>query len=307
MRGCKYEFVYAESSTKPNALADLHHIPVRPTIDFFFFRFLQSHNIPIGLFYRDIYWKFDLFQKELGFWKANLSKLWFLWDLWQYEKYVDRIYLPSINMADYVPIVSSHKMDILPPGCDARSPSETLREKRDKIQLLYVGGIGQHYELRLLFEMLQGASKLELTICTREPQWLQFQTQYVPLLNENIHIVHKTNKETKQLYKNSDIAVLFVKPQLYREFAVPFKLFEYIGHGKPVLASASTLVGQMVEEMGIGWAVPYSKESLKIFLQHIQNNPDEIREKEKKAKSISKDHTWLARAQKVAKDFHWQP
>jgi len=303
LQGRKYAFVYAESSTKPNALADPHHIPIRPTIDFHFFRFLNSHNIPIGLFYRDIYWRFDLFQKEVGFCKANLSKAWFWYDLWQYNRYIHRMYLPSLKMADYVPMFSAEKMDALPPGHDITFPEEKIRRKKDGLHLLYIGGVGIHYQLQILFEVVQQLSGIKLTVCTRESDWTQSRMDYGSLSDHNIHIVHNSNNDLVELYSECDIAVLYVKPQPYRQFAVPFKLFEYIGHAKPVLASAGTMVGQMVEEMGAGWVVPYFRESLYDFLCHIKKNPEEIREKQKNIKEIAEQHTWLARARKVANDF----
>jgi len=301
--GRRYDFVYAENSTKPNALTETHHIPLRPTIDFLFFKFLKSYDIPIGLFYRDIYWKFDSFQKELGFFKANFSKFFFKFDLWQYKKYVDRIYVPSIKMTDYLPTISARKIDVLPPGHDRIIEKENKKENNGKLKLLYVGGVGAHYEMYLLCEMIQNLLGFELTICTRKSQWQQNRKNYASLLNRNITVVHNTNNNLEKLYNECDIAVLFVRPQVYRQFAVPFKLFEYIGHGKPILASAGTMAGQIVEENGIGWAVPYSKESIKNFFHHIQSNPEDIWKKEHKTKSIASKHTWLERAKKVANDF----
>ena len=57
-RGRKYDFVYSESSTMPTTLTERNHLPLHPFLDWFFFRFCNKKGIPIGLSYRDIYWKF---------------------------------------------------------------------------------------------------------------------------------------------------------------------------------------------------------------------------------------------------------
>ena len=61
-----------------------------------------------------------------------------------------------------------------------------------------------------------------------------------------VQVVHRSGAELEQLYDNADACVLFVQPDPYREFAAPVKLFEYLGHGKPVIASAGTLAAQVV-------------------------------------------------------------
>ena len=58
--GKHYDFIYSESSTMPTLLTEKHHFPTYPFLDFGFFRWAKGNSIPIGLFYRDIYWKFPM-------------------------------------------------------------------------------------------------------------------------------------------------------------------------------------------------------------------------------------------------------
>ena len=58
LSGIKYEFLYSESSTMPTLLTEKNHLPIYPCLDFSFFSFCKRYGIPIGLFYRDIYWCF---------------------------------------------------------------------------------------------------------------------------------------------------------------------------------------------------------------------------------------------------------
>ena len=70
--GVKYDFMYSESSTEPTILTEKNHIPMFPFLDFGFFSFCKRHGIKIGLFYRDVYWKFDEYKLSVSFVKLSL-------------------------------------------------------------------------------------------------------------------------------------------------------------------------------------------------------------------------------------------
>ena len=58
-------FLYSESSTMPTSLTEPHHMPTHPFLDFSFFYFCKRNGIKIGLFYRDIYWKFEIYKEKV--------------------------------------------------------------------------------------------------------------------------------------------------------------------------------------------------------------------------------------------------
>ena len=65
--GVKYDFLYSESSTMPTTLTEKNHLPIAPFLDFDFFKFCKQYGIKIGLFYRDIHWKFEQYKKQTPF------------------------------------------------------------------------------------------------------------------------------------------------------------------------------------------------------------------------------------------------
>ena len=91
-KGVTYDFLYSESSTMPTLLTEKHHCPTHPFLDFSFFSFCRKHGIKIGLFYRDIYWKFELYGSSI---KKNIAKYFYRYDLLRYKQLVDVLYLPS--------------------------------------------------------------------------------------------------------------------------------------------------------------------------------------------------------------------
>ena len=84
--GEKYDFMYTESSTMPTLLTDPHHFPLHPFFDFDFFEYIKSQGIKIGLFYCDIYWKFDTYGTDLPWWKKQAALKCYGYDIAQYKK-----------------------------------------------------------------------------------------------------------------------------------------------------------------------------------------------------------------------------
>lgn len=297
--GKVYDFVYSESSTMPTALTDPHHLPLSPLLDFNFFQFLKKENIKIGLFYRDIYWMFDDYGKNLPWYKKQLALFFYKFDLKMYNNFLDKLYLPSMKMGGYIDIVRKNIMDALPP---AHSTNEYIKKPNynGKINLLYIGGIGADYKMHKLFDALKKLPNVSLTLCTRESDWLSVKDEY-GYLPDNIDLIHKSGSELDVLYDKSHIAVLFVEPKDYREFAVPFKLYEYIGRNKPIICTSSTLVGEFVAENNIGWVLKYDDKELVDLLSHI--GKADIDKKSEQVLHVKENETWESRAKKVCVDL----
>ena len=101
--GIKYDLLYSESSTMPTILTDPHHLPLHPFMDWLFFKFCNNNGIPIGLFYRDIYWLFETYSDGLNTLKRVVAKTAYWFDLWVYQQTLSKLYLPSLEMGRYIP------------------------------------------------------------------------------------------------------------------------------------------------------------------------------------------------------------
>ena len=298
--GKRYEFLYSESSTMPTALTDYHHLPLHPFIDFKFFKLLKSKNIPIGLFYRDIHWMFEHYGKNLSWYKKHLALFFYNFDLKNYEKYVDVLYLPSLGMGDFIKKkVSTTIFKELPPA-HSIYVSDGDFSKNEKLNLLYVGGVGENYNIKTIFNAVKNKKNILFTICTRESDWKMVENEYGSI-PENIKIVHKSGDDIKDLYKFADIGVLYVEPKKYWSFAVPFKLYEYIGENKPILSTQGTFVGDLVSSLDIGWSLEYNEISLNNFFENISCN--DIEQKFKNLLNVRCNETWQARANQVAENL----
>ena len=299
--GIKYDFLYAESSTMPTLLTEKNHMPTYPFLDYGFFSFVRQHGIKIGLFYRDIYWKFDEY-------KRNVKGLYYLaaifmyqYDLKMYKKLVNKLYLPTKQMYEYIrDEIPYNIVDILPPGCERKL---VKKSNEGNITLLYVGGIGKQYRLHKILEAVSKMKNITLLLCCRETEWEQEKKEYEQYLSDNIEIHHKSGEALEALYKRADIGMVYFEPDLYREFAMPYKVFEYLGHGIPVIASSHTAVGKFIKQENIGWTIQYDAHNLESLLQILGESSDDILQKSMCCIEAIEKHTWEERARKVQRDL----
>lgn len=294
--GVKFVFLYSECNTTPTLLTEKHHYPIYPLLDFSFFKFCKKNGIKIGLFYRDIYWCFP--ENNQGIIR-KIMRWFYLYDLHNYNKYVSTLFVPSFEMINYIPFKLEMTVAELYPGCENLLEKAINERKGDKIHILYVGGIGHHYDISLIMEVVRQQSSFNLTICCRPDDWDRVKDDYQHLSADNIFIVHKSGAELKELYAKADLFCLFVRPDKYWEFAVPFKLFETIGYGCPVLATEGTWVAKFVKENRIGFTCPYKRESVAKILGDLLMQSDELEKTKKNVCQIIKENTWTARCNKI--------
>lgn len=300
--GERYEFVYSESSTMPTILTDPHHLPLNPLLDFNFFRFCNNNSIKIGLFYRDIFWAFDNYGKELNVLKKLAAVFSYRYELYFYKKYLEILYLPSLNMSKYIPIVPIAKCSPLPPGHDVITSEFEKKSLPMKINIFYVGGINDGYQMHALFSAVKSRDDVNLTVCTRKDEWNSVKSEY-PELSENIEVIHMSGMDMLKKLQQADIVSAYVKPVEYWDFAVPYKLFEYLGNCKPIIATEGTLAGRFVSDHSIGWTIPYEQKEINKLLDQLTLNPELICEISDNISKVAAENTWIARAEKVAKDL----
>lgn len=301
--GKQYDFVYAENSNLPNSVSPTERIPVHFLMDYTFFKACNKYDIPIGLFYRDIFWAFGIFGRTQHPFLQRLAKILYHLDLKVYNKTLTKMYLPSEKVGKFVPVVDPILFESLPPGGTfVVNPQRKEYSERDSIKLFYVGGFGDHYRMHLLFEVVSKMPNVELTICTREREWKRNEHEY-PIATPNISLVHLAGSEMEDELLKTDIALIFVQPAPYWEIAMPIKMFEYIGLQKPMIVSNGTLVADFVTKHGLGWAIDYDAISLEKLLNQLVVNPKMIDDVVERIANIKDQHTWKARALQVVSDL----
>lgn len=269
----KIDVVYSESAGWPNAFSDGGR-SFHPFLDVSFLRFMKRNGVPVSLFYRDAYHRsrefFDVpFLQQI---RRHVLRYFAEHDLRQYNDYVSLLYLPSIEMRAIIPEYRG-EVRALPPGGEKHATLPRERTEGDPVRLLYVGGLGDMYRLHNLFRAVQAESNVRLTVCTRPSDWRGVEHEYRGYLtDERIKVVHRSGDDLLALYADADVAVLSVEPNPYRDFAVPVKLFEYIGHGKPILATERTLAGRYIADHELGWVVGYEVDAIQSVLSTLTSS-----------------------------------
>lgn len=303
--GLPVEFGYGENSTMPTLLTEPHHLPTHPLVDLGLLRLLRRHDIPTGMFYRDIYWRFAEYTERVHPVVAAGTRSLYHAELLAYRRWLDRVYLPSLRIADHVPHLRSTQVTALPPGgqvVEALQPPGPPSAGRP-LTLLYVGNVSPYYRMHELVKATARTSGVRLLLCVPDDSWSAARPEYTPLMGEEVEVVHRSGDGLRELFAQADVCSLMVQPSDYRDFAAPVKLYEYLGYGKPVLASAGTLAARTVEDGGFGWSVPYDADELVAALSRLRDHPDEVAAATERVVAGRSAHSWTARARTVADDL----
>lgn len=299
--GEKFDFLYSESHTMPTALTDRDHLPRHPLMDVSFMRYCRKNDIKVGLFYRDIYWKFPAYKEAVNAVVGTATRFLYNMDLIAYRYCVDKLYLPSLGMGKFVTHVPSSRHAALPPGGEIKDMPSS--EKLPTFELFYVGGIGGYYRMHDTVRAVAASTSATMTICTTAAEWAAHGDSYRDIINDRITIIHKSGAELEPYYARASACMLFIEPSVYRSFAAPIKFAEYIGYGKPVIVNSGTNVAEFVATHGNGWVVPFDQDKLTALLDDLASNPASVAEVTGVALRIRDDNTWQARASQVAKEL----
>ena len=297
-RGKDYRFLYSESSVFPTLLTERNRLPLYPDLDFRLFRCAKRRGIPLGLYYRDIWWRFPFY--EGGTFNRLLVSPFHYYDLLVYRGLLDVLFLQSDRMRSHLPrFMQRVTTRELPPGCDETPtiPAPDLDGiRRGPLRLIYVGGIGKAYDLRLLVDVVSKDAGVGLTLCTRQQDWQTALPGYRQHLGENVRVLHPMPEDLPRAFSRAHVASLFLQPNDYRSFVMPLKLYEYIQFEKPILATRGTSAADFIEAHDIGWAVPYDRGALEAFLADLKGAPETLAGKIDNLRRLKPAHTWLRRA-----------
>lgn len=305
--GTRFDFCYSESSTMPMTMTNPTHLPSRPFLDLGFFRSLRKNGIPVGQFLRDIYWVFPEYRESLSFLKVHAALAAYEWDLRTLRRHVDRVFLPSLKVGEYINL-GNVPVSALEPG---HGHVEPLPGPDTGLSLFYVGGIGFDYKLHELFAAVKQAWEKNLDVllivCLRPEDWGAVKHEYEQWECPAIEVVHGHGNVLQEYFERTNIATIVVDLDEYWKLGVPVKLYDYIGAGKPVMVTKGSLAGDMVERMEVGWTVDNSSEAVIKLLERLANDPQEIQRVRDRVLAQRDAYTWRERARQAAEELTGAP
>lgn len=306
--GVRFDFCYSESSTMPMTMTNPTHLPTRPFLDLRFFRSLRRNGIPVGQFLRDIYWVFPDYRESLPFLKLRAALAAYEWDMRTLRHHVDRVFLPSLKVGEYINL-GNVPISALEPG---HGHAEPLPGPEEGVSLFYVGGIGSDYKLHELFAAVKQAWEeksldVRLIVCLRPEDWDAVKHEYEQWACPAIEVVHGHGNVLQEYFERTNVATIVVDLDEYWKLGVPVKLYDYIGAGKPVMVTKGSLAGDMVERMELGWTVDNSSEAVVKLLERLANDPQEIQRVRDRVLARRDAHTWRERARQAAEELTGTP
>ena len=287
----------------PMTMTNPTHLPSRPFLDLGFFRSLRKNGIPVGQFLRDIYWVFPEYRESLSFLKVQAALAAYEWDLRTLRRHVDRVFLPSLKVGEYINL-GNVPVSALEPG---HGHAEPLPGPDTGLSLFYVGGIGFDYKLHELFAAVKQAWEKNLDVllivCLRPEDWDAVKHEYEQWACPAIEVVHGHGNVLQEYFERTNIATIVVDLDEYWKLGVPVKLYDYIGAGKPVMVTKGSLAGDMVERMEVGWTVDNSSEAVIKLLERLANDPQEIQRVRDRVLAQRGAYTWRERARQAAEEL----
>ena len=271
-------------------------------------KILHKRGVPVSIFYRDAYWKYQEYSTERRLTVAGYLKRLIIRHMQAYQwnvfrKNINLIYFPSLTMAEEFDCPCK---DVLPPGSFV--PEAVLqKELSDPLQFIFVGGATRNYGIFLTIEAFEKLNRSGIRarlycICPQD-QWNSLgldKEKYKGWLE----VIHTSGDENlKTYYEKSDVALLTAPRTFYRDFAVPVKIFEYISYLKPVLVTNCIETARVVKENGIGWVTEDHAVSVTRKLQELCDNPQEILKVRDHMREARSSNLWISRAEKVIRDL----
>ena len=261
---------------------------------------MRLRRLPIGLFYRDAYWKFAKWWDKKGIKRFILIAM-HIFDLTVFRCCCNTVFFPSKSMADLFRF--KHK-EILPPAGENRL-TEMLDKNIDTA--VYVGGVSERYGTHILLQsfMILNEEKfcnIHLKMVCRVDDDNEL---IAPYKNKPwLELIKASGEQLKDIYSGADIGIIPFQRDLYMDFAVPVKLMEYLSYGLPVVATDCVETADFIRSNETGIVCHDNAESLAMAVSGLVNDKDLYQKyKENSKKALLEQNLWTHRVQTIVEDL----
>ena len=278
----KYDFCYVEPPAGP----------IFNLCDHLLLLYISKiKKTPVGLFYRDAYWKFADWY-NLSRIKRVVINTMHKFDWYIIKKTCKRVFFPTNTMAD---LFNFNDKEALPPGCELIQVNS--KDKND-LELVYVGGVSEQYGGKMLLEALEKVNKqrkMTLHLVCRKAELSQIK-EYID--KPWLKLYHASGKELSEIYSKANLAIIPRKIDFYMDFAMPVKLFEYISYELPIVATRCKEVAKFIEDNEIGIVIDDNIDS--IYEALIKIDMKTILEYTENVRLTKENNTWNKRVNQIS-------
>lgn len=267
-------------------------------------KLIHKKNIKIGYFYRDAYYQLGknyIFHGEKVKLKQYLRYLYYRYLYWRddqlLKKHVDIVYFPSETMSSYFKFKN---MKTLPPAANIMDYN-----RKDANSLIYVGGVSKEYGTNYMLKAMELVNKknnIELILICREKEVKNIEKKYLD--SKWLKIYNVSGEENlKPLYEKAKIALYPKEKNLYNDFAISVKLFEYLSYGLPIIAIDTIETTKIIKKYNIGLITKQSVEDFANAILTLYNDEKLLKKLSTNIKNTLKENLWTSRVEQVINEL----
>lgn len=289
----RYAFCYCEVST----------YPLHPFVDYHILSGIWKRGIPIGIYYRDAYWKFADYFNYKGLKRLELIMRYHS-DLFFLSRIASVLFFPSESLASLfnlrVPKI------VLPPGGECKLVGS---RPASPLKAVYVGGVSERYGTDIMLRALKSVNQknihVTLDLVCRKNELENLPQRTKELLQARwVNIHHVSGDNLPPIYARCNIALIPIIKDSYNDLALPVKLFEYLSFGLPVVATACREMQNFIESNGCGIICMDNAQSISEALIFLVEHSEILQRLSSRAiETINNGNLWTDRAKTVARNL----
>ena len=272
-------------------------------IDLSLLKKIHKMGVPIGLFYRDFYWKFSKWAwKGTPLWKQTILKMMHRRDLVAFRKYCDVVYFPSQECIKILESVNFRRVGVLPPGCNEPRGEVKLGAR----EIFYAGGVREADGIDDLLIALDRINKsgfrVKFNLITKKEELVHLKNSEL-LKSDWIEVIEASGEALETIYARCDLGVLPKKRHFYMDMAISVKVLECMSHGLPMISTDCPAMARFIQQNESGLICKEGADSIENAILEYYTNDELYHALLENVKKAALNNTWEKRVEQVISDL----
>lgn len=272
-------------------------------IDLSLLKKVHKMGVPIGLFYRDFYWKFSKWAwKGTPLWKQTILKMMHRRDLVAFRKYCDVVYFPSQECIKILESVNFRRVGVLPPGCNEPRGEVNLGAR----EIFYAGGVREADGIDDLLIALDRINKsgfrVKFNLITKKEELVHLKNSEL-LKSDWIEVIEASGEALEPIYARCDLGVLPKKRHFYMDMAISVKVLECMSHGLPMISTDCPAMARFIQQNESGLICKEGADNIENTILEYYTNDELYHALLENVKKAALNNTWEKRVEQVISDL----
>lgn len=260
-------------------------------VDHALLRAIVRRRLPLGIYIRDAYQRFGTLYPPANAKEWLLARAYALTTL-RYRQLATVLFFPTAGLSDLFP--HAHRQLLPPAGTVLAPPAGIARHPH---RAIYVGANGPYDGVDTAVAAMAAVQAThpdaELVLVIRPAE----APSHLPPF---CRLVEASGDGLSPWLWSSSVALIPRRDTEYTRLALPIKLFDYLSHGLPVIATGPSEASKLVMANGVGVAAAPDASRVADALRGLWQRPDRVARMSAAALDlVAREHNWDARAHAV--------